>query len=715
MAKSTVAVDDEFRPDIEGLRAVAVVVVVLFHARIAAFAGGFVGVDVFFVLSGFLITRLLLREVATTGTISLRHFWARRARRLLPASCVVVVVTVLASQVLLSPIAQRPLATDAIAASGFVLNFVFASRLGDYFASQLGRTPSPLLHFWSLAVEEQFYLFWPLALLGLRRRPRRYRRLVTVMMIAVAIVSFWACTWMTRTYPTGAFYLLPARMWELAVGGLVAVGGAAWRLVSPTARAVAAWVGVAGVATAVVTFDGSIAFPGTAALLPVLGTALIVVSGGSDAAPFAPLVVLRHPALQWIGRRSYAIYLWHWPALVLAEAKWGPLSLGQRFVAIGVALVLAAASLRLVEDPVRHSAWVASRPGRGLALGASLCATALLAGAISLALPRQLDGGRAAAAPVLALGTATTTTVPGASTPAGAAAGGPADGTATPAAPLTGADLASLVAANQGVLEQGLSTAAVPSNMRPSLAKLFDDRPAVYGDGCVAIGVDDTLNPCRYGNTSSSIKIILFGDSHAAQWFPPLRKIADDNGFELIVLAKGGCPAASVAIPTATLARTCPIWRDKAMQFIADEQPDLVIVTGSRHYPNSDQEWRDGFGTTLGRLKGLTPRLLVLGDNPDSLTDPATCLSAHLTDVHACVNNRVKAVETGKLEAERAVADQDGARFVDTSDWMCTATDCPLIIGDILMFRDINHLTTVAADWFTPMLEAVVMPYLQGT
>ena len=712
MAKSGAAVDDEFRPDIEGLRAVAVVVVVLFHARITAFSGGFVGVDVFFVLSGFLITRLVLREVASTGTISLSRFWARRARRLLPASCVVVVATVLASQVLLSPIAQRPLATDAIAASGFVLNFVFATRLGDYFASQLGRTPSPLLHFWSLAVEEQFYLFWPLALFGLRRRPRRYRRLVTVMMIAVALVSFWACVWMTRTHPTGAFYLLPARMWELAVGGLVAVGGTAWRLVSPRARAVAAWIGVVGIATAVVTFDGSIAFPGTAALLPVLGTALIVVSGGSDAAPFAPLVALRHPALQWIGRRSYAIYLWHWPALVLAEAQWGPLSIAQRFVAIGVALVLAAASLRLVEDPVRHSAWVASRPGRGLALGASLCATVLVVGTISLALPRQLDGGRAAAAPVLALSTATSTTAPGATTPVGAPSAG---GSVAPAAPLTGADLAGLVAANQVVLEQGLTTSAVPSNMRPSLAKLFDDRPAVYGDGCVAIGVDDKLNPCRYGNTSSSIKIVLFGDSHAAQWFPPLRKIADDNGFELIVLAKGGCPAASVAIPTATLARTCPIWRDKAVQFIAAEHPDLVIVTGSRHYPNSDQEWSDGFGTTLGRLKGLTPRLLVLGDNPASRTDPATCLSAHLSDVHACVNNRVKAVETGKLKAERAIAAQDGARFVDTSDWMCTPTDCPLIIGDILMFRDINHLTTVAADWFTPMLEAVVVPYLHGT
>jgi hypothetical protein len=512
---------------------------------------------------------------------------------------------------------------------------------------------------------------------------------------------------MTRTHPTGAFYLLPARMWELAVGGLVAVGGTAWRLVSATARAIAAWVGVAGVATAVLTFDSSVAFPGSAALLPVLGTALIVISGGSDAASFAPMAVLRHKTLQWIGRRSYAIYLWHWPALVLAEAKWGPLSLGQRFVAIGVAMALAAGSLRLVEDPVRHSTWVSSRPSRGLALGASLCATVLLAGAISLALPRRLDGGTVAAAPVLSLAvqSTTTTAVPvGVQTPSAA----------TPAAGLTGTDLVSLIAANRVVLESGLTTSAVPSNMRPALAKVSNDRPAVYADGCVAIGVDDKLKPCRYGDKGSSIKVVVLGDSHAAQWFPPLLKVAERNGLELIVLAKGGCPAASVSIPTATLARTCPIWRDKAVQFIASEHPDLVIVTGSRHYPNTDQEWRDGFATTLGRLKGLTPRLMVLGDNPALNDDPATCLSAHLTSVGACANTRAKAVETGKLEAERAVAEQNGARFVDTSDWLCTATDCPVIIGDILMFRDINHLTTFAAEWFTPMIEAVVMPYLHG-
>jgi peptidoglycan/LPS O-acetylase OafA/YrhL len=705
MAQPSVA-DDEFRPDIEGLRAVAVVVVVLFHARIAGFSGGYVGVDVFFVLSGYLITRLLLREVAQTGTISLRHFWARRARRLLPASCVVVVVTVIAAQVLLAPIAQRPLATDAVAAGGFAVNFVFAGRLGDYFASQLGQTPSPLLHFWSLAVEEQFYLFWPLTLLALRCRRRRYRRLVTVMMIVVAVGSFYTCLWMTRVHPSGAFYLLPARMWELAIGALVAVGGTAWRDVSPTMRAVAAWIGVAGVATAVSRFDGSIEFPGSAALLPVLGTALIVVGSGAGAARFAPLAVLGHRSLQWIGRRSYAIYLWHWPALVLAEAKWGPLSLGQRFLAIGVAVALAAASLRLVEDPVRHSTWVMSRPSRGLALGASLCATVVLVGAISLAVPRRLATGAVAAAPVLALGTPTTTATPGSAD---------AQAAATVVNALVGSDLATLVAANQVVLAQGLTTSAVPSNMRPSLAKLFDDRPAVYGDGCVAIGVDDKLNPCRYGNTSSTVKIVLLGDSHAAQWFPPLRTIADRNGLELIVLTKGGCPAASVSIPTATLARTCPLWRDKAVQYIASVHPDLIILTGSRHYPNTDDEWRAGFDITMSKLKKLTPRLLVLGDNPDSRDDPATCLSAHLNDVGACVNHRVDAVEIGKLEVERAIAERNGARFVDTSDWLCTATDCPLIIGDILMFRDINHLTTVAADWFTPMLEAIVMPYLRGS
>ena len=500
--------------------------------------------------------------------------------------------------------------------------------------------------------------------------------------------------WMTRTHPTGAFYLLPARMWEFAIGGLVAVGGTAWSLVAPDLRGVAGWVGMAGVATAVVTFDESVAFPGSAALLPVLGTALVVVSGGSDAASFAPVNVLRHRSLQWIGRRSYAIYLWHWPALVLAEAKWGPLSLAQRAVAIGVAVALAAASLRLVEDPVRHSPWVAARPGRGLALGAALCATVLVTGAMSLAVPAP-PRWQARLPPLrcwLAHPRRPSRLRPK-TTPVVGALG--RRRLRSRQRPLTGADLAGLIAANRAVLEQGLTTSAVPSNMRPSLAKLFDDRPAVYADGCVAIGVDDQLNPCRYGEHVSSIKVVLFGDSHAAQWFPPLQTIAERNGLELIVLAKGGCPAASVSIPTATLARTCPIWRDKAVQFIADEHPDLVIVTGSRHYPNTDEEWRDGFDTTLASAEGTHASAAGARRQPRLARRPG---DVPVRPPHRRQGVRQQPRPRPSSPASSTSSDRSPSRTAHASSTprigCAPPPTCPVIIGDILMFRDINHLTT---------------------
>jgi len=282
-------VSNDFRPDVEGLRAVAVIAVVLFHMRLGTFSGGFVGVDVFFVLSGFLITRLLLGELATTGTISLPGFWGRRARRLLPASALVLVVTVVASRWMLSPLAQRAVATDALAAGGFVVNFVFANRLGDYFGAQLGELePSPLLHFWSLAVEEQFYLLWPLALFALTSRPHRFRRLVVIVILGVAAVSLLASIWLTDNRPTWAFYLLPARMVELLAGAALAVAGPAFVAVSATYRAALGWFGMIGILVAVVAFDASTPFPATSTLLPVLSTVLVIAAGGRGGAPTVP-------------------------------------------------------------------------------------------------------------------------------------------------------------------------------------------------------------------------------------------------------------------------------------------------------------------------------------------------------------------------------------------------------------------------------------------
>ncbi len=698
-------VTSDFRPDVEGLRAVAVVAVVLFHARLSAFTGGFVGVDVFFVLSGFLITRLLLRELATSGTISLPAFWARRARRLLPASCVVIVVTLIVAHWMLPPLGLHDLAIDALAAGVFSVNFVFAHRLGDYFGSQLGQTsPSPLLHFWSLAVEEQFYLFWPALMLVLTRRPRQYARLLSTTIVVLGTASFVSSVWLTNHHPTWAFYLLPARMGELLCGAMVAVGASRFPAISANGRAVAAWIGVLGIAVAVVRYDSATLFPGTATILPVFSTALILIAGGDGRSRFGPAVVLEIAPLQWIGRHSYAIYLWHWPALVLADAKFGPLSLVQRFVVIAISVVLAAISLRLVEDPVRHSERLAAIPRRGLMLGAGLCALALVSGALALNLVPGLSTNSLAAAPVLGVNdpSASITVIPG--SPA----------VSTPPIVNDGS-LASLIALNQTVLAQGLATTNVPANLKPPLADVLADRPAIYADGCVAEGVDDVVNACHYGKKGATTRVILFGDSHAAQWFPPLEQIATAHGFELIVLTKGGCPFGDVKIPTATLTRTCPVWRDKALQVIQLDKPDLVIVADSWHYTNSDAEWTAGFDTSMTRLNAVARKVLVLGDNPGSKTDPAGCLSSNVQNVHACTTTRAHAVLSGRLAGVKSVAAAHGSTFVDTSDWLCTATACPVILGDIMIFRDQTHLTTFASTYLRPLLEAAVMPVLSAS
>ena len=295
-----------FRSDIEGLRAVAVLAVLLYHARVPGFAGGYVGVDVFFAVSGFLITSILLREGDSTGTIALPAFWARRVRRLLPASMLVVVVTLAVARVALDPLAQRAANHDGLlAALGVVINTVFAFREVDYLH---GAAAGPFQHYWSLALEETFYLVWPVVVWAVVRRGRA---VLGVVAGVGAAASFLLCIrWTTSPGAPLAFFLLPARAWELLVGAVAALG--APRL-ARLPRAVG-WAGLVAVAVAVCGFDDLTLFPGWAAALPVFGTVALLL------APHGPVRVLGTRALGWWGARSYSIYLWHWPAVVLAEA-----------------------------------------------------------------------------------------------------------------------------------------------------------------------------------------------------------------------------------------------------------------------------------------------------------------------------------------------------------------------------------------------------------
>ena len=203
------------------------------------------------------------------------------------------------------------------------------------------------------------------------------------------------------------------------------------------------------------------------------------------------------------------------------------------------------------------------------------------------------------------------------------------------------------------------------------------DRAAVYGDDCVAVGRVDRLDACRYGVAGADFTVVLYGDSHAAQWFPALEEIALDRGFELVVMLKGGCPTAAVSIPTATLARTCPIWRDQAVALIADEQPELVIVSASAGYPNSDEEWAEGFDATMRRIVPNAGGVVVVGDTPEASHEPTDCLSRNVRDADACASERDDVVASSRLAVEREIADGLGATYVDTTDWLCADAAVP--------------------------------------
>jgi peptidoglycan/LPS O-acetylase OafA/YrhL len=724
-----------FRRDIEGLRAIAVLLVLLFHAAIGPFAGGFIGVDVFFVVSGFLITSLLLGEVARTGTISLPGFWARRARRLLPASSLVVLVTLIAAQWLYDPLLLGNLAREVVAVCAFVVNYVFAYREshgdGGYFDADIAK--SPFLHFWSLAVEEQFYLLWPLVVYGLARTARRLRQELTLVIVAMWVLSAVACVWLTSSQPAWAFYSLPTRAWELLTGALLAVSIASLQRLR---RAVVVPMGALGlvmVFVAAVRYDAGTTFPGIAVSLPVLGTALVIAAGSALAGSDLQRTVLGCQPMVWIGQRSYAIYLWHWPALVLIGTRWGPLSAAQRIGVLIGSVIVAALSFRLIEDPVRHSRWLATPPRRSLLMGASLLAVPALLATVLLVNPRgQAGGGEAAtltlpgvSLPEAAVGPTSTvaTTAPAPTTAAASTTGAAATSAAptaatptTPPAPTAAATrpLAELVALQQQLLEQGLTTGEVPSNLHPSLNHVRGDLPGVYDDGCVLDPGQTAVPDCVYGDATASTTVAILGDSHAAHWYPALQQISLARHWRLLYFSKKGCPPSEQPLRNALADRECTPWRDEALAKIIAARPTLTILVGY-HYATAsggsgDGLWRDGMTATLTKLGDLAPQTLILGDTPTENADVPQCLSGHLKSVGACVSPRSYAVRGDRLEIENQLAAQFGAKTVDPSDWLCTPQACPVIIGDLLVYRDRNHLTPDASVFLAPLLEAALVP-----
>jgi peptidoglycan/LPS O-acetylase OafA/YrhL len=719
-----------FRPDIEGLRSIAVLLVLVYHAKFGLVSGGFIGVDVFFVLSGFLITSLLLRELASTGTVSLSNFWARRARRLLPASGLVLLVTLLASRWLIDGLSQGELARDAVAACLFVANVRFWTVGIDYLSE--GLRESPLLHFWSLAVEEQFYLVWPSLLLVLVRFAKVSRAVLASIIGVGFVVSFAVCVWLTHFgdagQPEWAFFMLPARAWELLAGAALALAGGRLIRCGRDLTAILGWLGLGGVLAIAIEFDTTTPFPGAWALLPVAATVLVINAGH---VPNGPMMILKTQPLQWIGARSYAIYLWHFPMLVMAGRKWGDsgsiesLPVATRLALLAGSVGLAALSYRLVENPVRHSSALSLSPARSLAMGAWVALIGVGGAALLLNNPPSLSAGGVAAEVTLA----TATTVPPATT-VGVAV--PASSstivvTSTTSEPEQVADaskdnppeLASLLAANLPVLTDAVSTSKVPSNLNPSLNRAGKDLPQIYDNGCILDVGDNEPKQCIYGDPNGAITIVLFGDSHAAEWMPALHKVSVSNGWKLIVHTKKACPYTEIPTDKDPNETDCAVWRKRVIELIGGMQPDLVIMSSYRYKQvgsaagrDPDQVWKEGADLTVSKVRPLTDHLLLLGDSATPKEDIPTCLAGNLSNVPNCMDSRDGAVRPGRLAVERDVAATYDADFVPTSDWMCTATACPVIVGNILMYRDNSHITATASEFLSPYIEATVKAVL---
>jgi peptidoglycan/LPS O-acetylase OafA/YrhL len=698
----------DFRPDLEGLRGVAILLVLLFHAGIPGTRGGFVGVDVFFVLSGFLITGLLLRERETTGRVDLREFYARRARRILPAASVVLVGIVLASPLFMAPLDLPRVAGDAVASALFVGNVWFAAGATDYFGIDLA--PSPVIHYWSLGVEEQFYLLWP-ALLIVVTRFGRPRAAVGVTLIAVVLVSYVGALWLTSVAPAWAFYSLPTRAWELGLGGLLAASaGAHARLPDRVARPLG-WLGLIAILAALLLIAPTTPYPGIAALLPALGTAAVILAG---ARARSVGTVLATPALRFLGLISFSLYLVHWPILVLPAAALPldeelPLLArgGLGLLAIGVGWL----SFRLVEHPIHRGRTLAARPRLTFAAaGLALLLTVSVSGGLGLAASRGLDDETAvlpdpsaSPEPLASIVIETFPPEPSASPAPGSSAEPSAapPPTASPAATPSG-------------------PVPLPPNVRPSLAKAPSDSDTLEADICLLGQPQVVPVDCVYGDKKGSKTVAVVGDSHAAHWFPALEPLAKAHGWRLVPFIKQSCRFLDMPLYSywyGRMYRECDTWRETVVQRVKDLKPDLVIIAfiGDKESSTASDPDPVHQGEAAARLIGRLPGpKAIFVDTPGSKYNVPYCLSRHREDVRECETRRAKAFGKDPGVVERTAAELLGATLIDVTPLMCPGDPCPVVLNRVIVYRDSHHMTATFAASLAPLIEPALLAALES-
>ena len=600
-------------PQIQALRALAAILVLLFHAELVG--GGYIGVDIFYVISGYLITGLIVREIEESGSLNFRAFYLRRIKRLLPTSFTILMVTALTAWYFYPGTMRDELGRHIFAAAVYVSNFLFAFWQMDY--QNLNAIPPVVVHFWSLAVEEQFYIFWPVIVLAAFKFGGR-KNLFKVIG-AITALSFLFSLYLTEASPIWAFYSLPTRAWELGIGALLLAIPKKYKL-----SVAYPWIALLLITYASFFYTDKTPFPGTAAIAPVIGTAAAIASISSWPRILNFFSNLR--VTQWLGEISYPLYLWHWPLLVIPMVYLGRgLNMYERALAIIGTLLLADLTHRYIEQPLRH---------------------------ISLS-PKKIVSGAVIASLIA-----------------------------------TGTGLAISASANNMI--------TLSSGESYSLEEIMV-KPQVYLDDCHVNNGETVSGDCTYGPVSEN-KVVLFGDSHAAQWMPVLEELAYKKNFQLISLTKSACPAAAVLKVESGEYKNadCSKWRENSIARIQALKPMAVIVSGMQHfempsgYSSRAEWWREGQAKTFAGLRGSSEHIIYISDTPHPLRDIPSCIAAGRID------------KCNATEPSEAIF-SPGWKQINPTSWFC-AQNCPAIIDGVVAYRDASHISVLMSKKVEPEL-----------
>lgn len=684
----------KIRLDIQGLRALAVLSVVADHLFKWP-TGGFVGVDVFFVISGFLISGILLRSYEKQGRISFADFYRKRARRILPAALLVLAVTIAAVWALFPRGHAKEVSWDGLFALIFGANWRFVIAGTDYM--QAAGPVSPLQHFWSLAVEEQFYVAWPLIIVGvlglLVHRMgwdfARARRVLTLSMVVIVAGSFLISVAQTASAPTIAYFSTTSRVWELGTGALLALMVPVLQRIPAAARPVLGYAGLGGIIASLFVITSETPFPAPGAALPVAATAMVIASGTGGSNFLYPLM---NRVAVYVGDISYSLYLWHFPIIIVGAALLPRTRRAVDLIFLAAMFAISAASYHLVEDKVRKSSWLEPGWRRRQRQPVDRRVKLVAVGVLAL---------------LIFATTAAALAVPKSSSGAGTSALS-ADAAATP--------------------EQALAAqvkAAVAADSWPDLQPSTDSLngnfvPEWKDDKCLDTN-DENVDRCVYGDGTATKTAVLMGDSAAISWMPGLRESLGKQGWKIQVLTLGQCPAIEVPMTRPNdpaFAETCSAHQQWEFEKVRQIQPQMVIASstlatpdrmvGGRGNPNRFDMWRDATTKTLTKIRGLSNAQVVLLSPPPNGKNLEEC-ATRISKPSDCASDGgpFKPVLQADKDAAAAVP---GVRYVSTSAWFCSPEGvCPSFVGNTPVSVEGEHLSPAFSAKLAPVLGRAIL------